>query len=160
MNIFRKALNNPFINPVGVFGGKAIKGLTGQLGIGGRDGLSYEDQLKIGAVIGAVALTGGAPAPAVGGLLGAGSAAAPVAGAGATGAGLMGGLKSVGTAAGAAGAVKGLLQGQGPPPVQMSQGNPAGPQTIEQIYQASQQATQDQINQAMQARMQRMQMWG
>ena len=78
-------------------------------------------------------------------------------GSGLTGKGLMGGLKSTGEAAGSAQAVKSLFPSQQAQPVQMNQGNPNSAQTVAQVYQASQQNVQDQINQAMQARAQRRQ---
>ena len=82
-------------------------------------------------------------------------------GSGITGAQIMGGLKDAGSAAGSLGAINSLMPGEEQlQHAQMSQGSPAGPQTVAQIYQASQQATQDQLDKAMQDRMQRRQMWG
>lgn len=80
-------------------------------------------------------------------------------GGGLTGKDIMGGLKSVSEAAASAQQINGLLTPKEIVPAQMRQGDPAGPQTVAQLYQSSQQATQDQINQAMQARMQRRSQW-
>jgi hypothetical protein len=81
-------------------------------------------------------------------------------GSGVTGTQLMGGLDSVGKAAGAVGAANSMFPSEKPQPAQLQPGNPAGPQTVAQIYQASQQNVQDQIDKAMQARQQRRQNWG
>ncbi len=79
--------------------------------------------------------------------------------AGITGADIMGGLKGAGQAASSAAAINNLFP-HAQQPANMSQGNPAGPQTVAQLYQSSQQAVQDQINQAAQERMQRRKIWG
>ena len=83
-------------------------------------------------------------------------------------AGLGGLLGSTGSALGTAAtaatglnAVKNLMpQDQQAQPAQMRQGSPAGPQTVAQIYQSGQEATQNQLDTAAQERMQRRQMWG
>ena len=80
-------------------------------------------------------------------------------GSGVTGKDIMGGIDNTGKAMLVANAANNLFP-HAQQPANMSQGNPAGPQTVAQLYQASQQAVQDQINQAMQERLQRRKIWG
>ena len=59
-------INNPLLNPVGVIGSIPVTKATALSGIGGKDGLSYDDQLLIGGAVGTgVAAVGAAPAIAL-----------------------------------------------------------------------------------------------
>jgi type IV secretion system protein TrbL len=125
-------------------GGKALIA-SGQTGI--LPGASSTMGLSAGAFNPA---SFGVGAPSTGGLLNTGI----------TGSEVMGGLKGAGQAASSMAAVKNLFPDAPLQHAQMSQGSPAGPQTVAQIYQSSQQSVQDQINQAMQERMLRRKIWG
>jgi len=142
-------------------------------------GMTAAEIAAAAAAASAAATAAGTTAATAGGLLGgvsgaaaampsmASLAASTAAGTPLAEAGLGGLLGSAGSALGSAGtatmglnAAKNLISDGPMQPAQMRQGSPAGPQTVAQIYQSGQEATQNQLDKAAQERMQRRQMWG